>query len=293
MSKVTFLGLGAMGSRMAHNLIVAGHDVTVWNRTIERTRELASLGATVAPTPRAASDGAEVVISMVRDDHASSEVWLDAEYGALSAMQAGSVGIECSTLSTVFMEVLRGRFEELGRDLVDAPLAGSRPQAEAKQLIFFAGGDRAVVEKVSPLLKAMGSSVHYCGRSGSGAALKLMVNSLLGIQVAAMAELLGFATKAGIDEKLAVDVIATTPVASPALKAAASAMVQRDFSPAFPIDLVSKDFDLIEKSANSVSTEVPMATAAGTLYRTACLSGIADDNLPGIVQLYQAAARDR
>lgn len=288
MTKVAFLGLGAMGSRMAQNFISAGYEVTVWNRTSERARELVSLGAKAAPTPRAAVERADVVISMLRDDDASSAVWLDPNNGALVAMMPGSIGVECSTLSTVFLATLREKFVEHGRDLVDAPLAGSRPQAEAKQLIFFVGGDLHAVSKVSPILEVTGSAVHHCGNSGAGIAVKLMVNSLFGVQLAAIAELIGFAGKVGVDEKLAVEVISSTPVCSPAVKAAAMAMLGHNFKPAFPIDLVNKDFALIDKSMEAVNADAPMAAAARSVYSEGCSSGFADDNITGIVQLYRS-----
>jgi len=289
MAKLAFLGLGAMGARMAAKLLAAGHEVTVWNRTADRSEALADAGAAVAPTPRAAATGADVVFAMVRDDAASRQVWLDAETGALAGLEQGAVGVDCSTLSVDHVRALAGAFAQAGRDFLDAPLAGSRPQAEAGQLIFLVGGAGPVLARVRPFLNAMAAQVHHAGDNGAGAAVKLMVNALFGVQLATMAELIGLARKAGFDAAAAVEIVAATPVCSPAAKAAAGAMLAGAFAPAFPIDLVAKDFGLVAGTAAGVGAAVPVSAAAQAVYEAGVAGGIGDDNITGIVQLYAAS----
>jgi 3-hydroxyisobutyrate dehydrogenase len=184
--RVAILGLGAMGSRMASRLIDAGLAVTVWNRTPAVAEALARTGARSAATPQAAALGAEVVISMVYDDEASRSVWLDPDDGALGGMSAGGLGIECSTLSPAHVVRLHEAAAAHGVAFLDAPLAGSRPQAEAGQLIFMVGGAVADVTRAEPVLLAMGSAVHRAGEAGAGSVVKLMVNTLFGSQLGAV-----------------------------------------------------------------------------------------------------------
>ncbi len=287
MTRVAFLGTGAMGARMAARLIDAGFTVTAWNRTPDRAAPLAERGAALAETPAAAANEADVVLSMVRDDDASRSVWLDAETGALAAMPSDALGIECSTVSTPWVRELDAAFSRAGRLFVDAPLAGSRLQAEAGQLIFLAGGTPVALERAAPAFSAMGSAVHRVGEPGAGTTVKLMVNALFGGQLALMAELLGLAEEAGVDVANAVRAIVATPVCSPALEAAAAAMLAGRFAPAFPIDLVEKDFATLRRTADAFGAEVPVTGAVGRVYERASAGGHAEDNITGVVQLYR------
>ncbi|MEM7283077.1 MAG: NAD(P)-dependent oxidoreductase [Pseudomonadota bacterium] len=286
MKNITLLGLGAMGSRMAKKFIEGGHRVTVWNRSSARVEPLANLDATVAESPRSAAKGADFVLSMVRDDRASREVWLNKDTGALDAMEDDAVAIECSTLSVPWVSELAAAFTAAGHSFIDAPLAGSRPQAEAGQLIFFVGAAEDTFKHVEPILDTLAAAVHHVGDTGSGATVKLMVNALFGAQLAVMAELIGFATKMNINVDKAIDVIGSTPVCSPAAKMSAGAMISGAWAPAFPIDLVEKDFQLLNSSADQVAAELPLSTAVGETYAEGVRRGLGEDNITGIVQLY-------
>ena len=287
MSKVAFLGLGAMGSRMATRLLAAGHAVTVWNRSAERAGPLVERGAQVAATPAEAAAGAEVVIAMLRDDDASEAVWCDPEGGALAGMADGALAIECGTLTVDWTRRLGEALAERSLRFIDAPLAGSLPQAEAGQLIFFAGGPAANVKAVQPLLLAMGAVVHHAGHAvGSGMAVKLMVNALFGLQVAAVAEVLALGEALGVSAHKGADILGETPVLSPVAKAAAAAMVARAYPPLFPIDLVEKDFGCITATAERAGTAVPLSQAARAVFAQAKAAGYGGDNITGVAQLY-------
>lgn len=286
MTRIAFLGLGAMGSRMALHLLQTGHEVTVWNRTPERTEALRAAGAVVADTPRAATAGAEVVLAMVRDDEASQFVWLDTEAGALPALAPASVAIECSTLSVAWVRRLGALCAAAGRDFVDAPVVGSRPQAELRQLIFLAGGDASVIARVQPLLSAMGSAVHHAGTAGAGAALKLAVNGLFGVQVAAIAELIETIRRQGYSVDRAVEIIGATPVASPAMRAASGAMLSSPCPPLFPVELVEKDFRYAIATSGA-EKHAPMIAAARRVFEHAIAAGLGPDNLTEIIRLYR------
>ena len=289
MKKIAFLGLGAMGSRMATKLIETGHDVTVYNRTAERAVALVERGAQLADSPRAAAAGADIVLSMVRDDDASAEVWLADDTGALAGLGPGAMAVECSTLSLPHVRRLSAAFATAGRTFVDAPLAGSRPQAEAAKLIFFVGASEENFNIVKTVLAPLAAAIHHAGATGAGMTLKLMVNGLFGVQLAAFAELIGFARASGIDVPKAIDIIGSTPVCSPAANAAAGAMVARLWSPAFPIALVAKDFTLLHESMSSGTSSLPVSSCTGQVYADAIAAGFGADNITGVVQLYDAA----
>ncbi len=280
--KIAFLGLGAMGVRMTARLRAAGHELTVWNRSEARATPE---GTVRAPTPAAAAEGADLVISMVRDDQASHSIWLG-EHGALTAMQENAIGIECSTLSLPFTGELATAFRNAERQFLDAPLAGSRPQAEAGQLIFLVGGPERALEIARPALEAMGSAIHHAGENGAGTLVKLMVNTLFGAQLAAMGELIGMARRSGHDATRVIEIATATPVASPALKLASAAMLGDAFPPAFPIDLVSKDFRLVVTSAAALGTNTPLSETLRAIYTAAVQEGYGADNITGIVQRY-------
>lgn len=287
MARIAFLGLGAMGSRMAARLVQAGHEVTVWNRTPGRHGLLVDLGADAARSAREAVDGAEFVFSMVRDDAASAELWLDDKHGALDVLDPSAVGVECSTISVGHARDLAHAFDKQGREFTEAPLAGSRPQAEAGQLVFFAGGSERTVALVEPILRSMGSDVFHVGQPGAGATAKLMVNASLGVQFALMGELIGFAHKSGVDVATAMEAFGATSVCSPAVKAASGAMQADRFPPSFPIDLVAKDFGLLAQSVSACDGKAPVSQAAGVVYRQGLDAGLGDNNIAGIAQLYR------
>jgi 3-hydroxyisobutyrate dehydrogenase len=286
MKTIAFLGLGAMGSRMVANLLKAGYDVTVWNRSPERVSAMAALGAKVAATPRDAVRAADAVVSMVRDDDASRDVWLDEGNGALTAMQSNALALECSTLTVQWVKTLAQAAQAQGIRFLDAPVAGSRPQAEAAQLIFIVGGTTDDLSAANDLLRAMGSAVHHVGESGAGAAVKLLVNSLFAAQVAVMGELLGVAGKLGVDPQRALDVMAATPTLSPAARGAGLGVIARNFSPMFPVELVQKDIGYALREAHAVGAKLPMIDAVSEVLGAAADAGYAEQNLTALARLY-------
>ncbi len=287
MSKITLLGLGAMGSRMANRMLHGGHELTVWNRSPDRANELVERGARRASTPREAVDDAEIVLSMLRDDDAATEVWLG-EGGALAAMGPTAIGVECSTLSVQLARRLHAVASSRKLAFVDAPVIGSRPQAEAGQLVFLVGGDETVLADVRPVLDLMGAKVCHCGEGGAGAAVKLVVNALFAAQLAAMGELIGFLAAHGVDPRRTIDIVGATPVCSPAAKGSAEAMLDGRWAPAFPIELVAKDMDLAMRSADETGAAVPLVESVAGIYAAAVAEGYGDDNITGIVQRYAA-----
>jgi 3-hydroxyisobutyrate dehydrogenase len=287
MTNVAFLGLGAMGGRMAAHLLKAGHIVTVWNRDVAKAKALAIQGAVIGATPRAASQGADVVIAMLRDDPASSDVWLDAETGALGGMSVNSLAVECSTLSPGYVERLAQLSATAGVAFLDAPVIGSRPQADAAELIFVVGGEVNALARAETVLKTMGSAAYHVGPTGSGSLVKLAANALFGIQVAALAEILGFLRKRMGDPARMIEVLGMTPVMSPSAKGAAASILAGAFAPLFPVDLVEKDLGYFHDLAAGDNASMPLLDSTRAVIEVAVRKGLGNDNLTGIARLYR------
>ncbi len=286
MTKVAFLGLGAMGRRMVRRLAATPVDLTVWSRS-GLPSDVQDLGLRLAASPAQAAAGAEVVLSMVTDDDASREVWLAPGTGALEGLAPGALAIECSTLTPEWVSALRVDVEKKRGRFLDAPVVGSRPQAEAGALVHLVGGDAADVDRARPQLAAMSSAIHHLGPTPAGAVAKLAANALFGVQVALVGELLGFAGKAGVDPKKLVEVLGALPILSGAAKVAAEAMLADKFAPMFPIDLVAKDFRYAGRAAASVGARVPVTSGAGRVFEEAAAHGLGGENLTAVAKRYR------
>lgn len=290
MTKVAFLGLGAMGARIAANLIGDGVELTVWNRDLAKATPLAGRGARVAASPRAAAAGADIVISMVRDDAAAQAVWLDPQDGAFESMRAGAIGVESSTLSHGSIAALAREAAARKLDFIDAPVVGSRPQAEARQLIYLVGGNSAALSRVEPLLARTSALIRHAGPIGAGTTLKHAVNALLAVEVAALAEIFGLIERREVDLAAAADILGATPVASPAIKGAAASMLARAFAPLFPVDLMDKDLGAILTDAGATGATTPLIAAAQSVFQRCLALGFSDEHVTSVRKLYEAAA---
>lgn len=242
METVAILGIGAMGSRIAHNILKAGYNLNVWNRTESKCRSLVNIGARVFSTPRDAVQGATIVISIVTDDEASKDVWCNNSTGAMLNIDADSIAIESSTISLSWCKQLAKEMGEHQIPFLDAPILGSRPQAEASQLIYLVGGEAETLDKASKLLATSASAVHHVGESGSAITMKLIVNGLLGIQVSALSEALGVLAKLGYSNQQSIELLNQLPITSQALKGIGALISLDDHKPLFPISLIKKDY---------------------------------------------------
>jgi len=285
MTIISVLGTGAMGSRMTANLLKAGHQVTVWNRTPEATAPLVALGATLAPTPRDAAQGAEIVMAMVRDDDASRQVWLDPEIGALAGMSAGTIALESSTVTAGWIRELGAATAAHEVALLEAPVSGSTPQAESAQLVYLIGGDAEILQRAEPVLRAMGSSIQHVGPLGTGALTKLTTNALMGIQVAALAELIGMLRRNGTDTEQVLAAVGQTPVWSTILDRNVGLLLNGALDPRFPVALIEKDFGYTI-DATGADDLAPTIAAARAVFQRAIDAGLGEANMTSVVRLF-------
>ena len=278
---VSILGLGAMGARMAARLLDAGHALTVWNRTPGRADGLATRGARLASSPRDAATGADLVIACVTDDAASRSVWFGDD-GALAGLGPDAVAVESSTLTVAYVNELAEAVAVTGAAFLDAPVAGSRPQAEGGHLVYLVGGDARSLERARPAFDVMGGAVHHVGPTGHGAAMKLAVNALFAIQVAAVGEWFAALRGAGLDEDRTVEVLSAVPVTSPAAAGALGAIARGAFDPLFPIDLVEKDLGY----AVELAAAAPATAAARETFARAQAEGLGGQNITAVARLF-------
>jgi 3-hydroxyisobutyrate dehydrogenase len=274
---------------MASNLLKTGHDVVIWNRTKAACKPLMALGAQAMTTPREAASHADLVISMVTDDAALRAVWLGSDVGAVWGLKPDALAIESSTVSPEWIHRLAAAVVARGARFLDGPVAGSLPQAEARQLLVLAGGNEADFETAKPVLEAMAGGAKLVGTLGQGTALKLALNALLGIQIAAMAEALNYLDQSGISVADAIGILASTPLVSPAAIGAAKLIAAEDFAPRFPINLVAKDFRYAVASARSIGVGLPMTEAAGSLFEQAVDKGFGGQNINAVARLFHKA----
>ncbi len=218
MAKIGFLGTGIMGQAMITNLLAGGHQVSAYNRTLEKARPLEALGATLAPTPREAAEGADLVMSMIIDDTASRACWTGPD-GALAAQAApGTLAIESSSVSRGWVLDLAGLAAERGFSFMDCPVAGRPDVAQAGELVIFAGGEAAHVDAARPMLGAISRRVTHFGATGAGIAFKLIYNTLGALQVAALGEAMHACEAAGIGLETAAHSFSDGATGSPHVK---------------------------------------------------------------------------
>ena len=257
--RLGFIGIGNMGSRIARRLLEHGYHLTAYNRKREAAEALVKDGAMVADNIAALASSSDVIISCLTNDEAVRSVYTDPQ-GVFGYLRRGSIIIE---MSTVLPETSR-EISELSRDVqvrcLDAPISGSTPLADKGTLTLFCGGDEEVFRAAQPLFSSIASQYFYLGESGSGTAMKLVANTLLGVGMQAIAEAVAFGQKEGIDRHKLLEVLSHTAVIAPAHLGKLSRADNLDYSAQFGIGLMNKDFRLILDTA--AAKKVPMPTTA-------------------------------
>ena len=271
MSTVAFIGLGAMGSRMAMNLHAAGHLLRVFNRSKEKTKPFADKGIQVCDSPAAAAQGAEFVCSIVSDDVATREVMLgvDGKSGVVGAAAAGTIILDSSTNTPAMSREVARAAAAKGVVYLDAPVSGSILQAQGKELVILVGGDKAAFDKARPLLLAMGRMVRRIGDTGAGATLKLINNMLSASLIAAVAEAAQMAEAAHLDIAATIEVLGEGAAGSRVMKTKLPKMLKRDFSPQFQLELMDKDLRYFLALAQELDRPAPIASLVRSQFQAA------------------------
>ncbi|CAL0322081.1 unnamed protein product [Lupinus luteus] len=314
-SRVGFLGLGIMGSPMALNLIHSGIDVTVWNRTKTKCEPLINLGAKYKSSPEEVAASCDVTFAMLADPQSALDVAVG-KHGAVNGMAPGKGYVDVSTVDGETSKLISRNIKSAGALFLEAPVSGSKKPAEDGQLIFLTAGDRDLYESVSPFLDIMGKSKFYLGDVGNGAAMKLIVNMIMGrffhnlspaiyfhfswangsgdtnfsifpmvhSMMASFSEGLVLSEKVGLDPNVLVQVVSQGAINAPMYSMKGSSMIQSLYPTAFPLKHQQKDLRLALGLAESVSQATPIAAAANELYKVAKAHGLGDQDFSAVIE---------
>jgi 3-hydroxyisobutyrate dehydrogenase-like beta-hydroxyacid dehydrogenase len=280
--RVAFLGLGIMGHSMAANLVKAGHEVAVWNRTPGKQVE----GASLATTPAEAARGREVVWMCVSDTAAVEQVLFGPD-GVESALESGAIVVDSSTISPSATLQFAERVRAKGADYVDAPVTGSKIAAASGQLIFIVGGSDPTVERLGPLFAAMGKKIIRMGETGKGQACKLGGNLMIALIYEGFAEALTLTTKLGVDRERMVEFVNNTMVRSGVTDYKAPFVLNHDFTPNFPLRLMHKDIHLMLDAAREHRVKLPGLETVEEIYEIATEEGHADQDYAATLVLLE------
>jgi 3-hydroxyisobutyrate dehydrogenase len=270
MPRVAFIGLGRMGHGMAGRYLDAGFAVTVWNRSRAKAEDLIARGAHWATSPEDAAIDADAVVTMVADDQASRAVWLGQD-GAATTMKAGTLAIECSTVSYDHALSLSRELHARGLIYIDCPVTGLPDAAGSGKLTLLVGANAADLDKARPFLEPLSTTIRHFGEVGTGTVYKLINNLMGAIQIAGIAEGLAIAEQAGLDMKLVLEAVESGVAASPQVIRHSKRMAARNFTGAtFTASLRHKDAAYAVALAESLLADAPvMGRAAVAAYERA------------------------
>jgi 3-hydroxyisobutyrate dehydrogenase len=283
---VAVLGLGIMGGGMAGRLLSTGFPLSVYNRNREKATKFAEGGAFVASSPREAAARAEIVISMVADDNASRAMWLGAE-GALEGVASGSLLLESSTLSVGWVRELAIAAAGKECEFLDAPVTGTKPHASSGELFFMVGGSAAGFARARDVLSVLGREVLHVGTNGSGALIKLINNFVCGVEAASFAEAMALVNGSGLDREKCVAVLANSALASPLIKRMLASMESGDFTPNFPLKLMTKDIGYAINEASKCGLPLRTAAPALEVFKHAVDQGLGELDFSAVVKSVQ------
>lgn len=280
--KVGFVGLGIMGAPMAANLLKAGFELTVWNRTASKAEALKAAGASVAETPAAVAAASEITVSCVTDSPDVEAVVLG-PHGVIEGGTNGTVHIDCSTISPDVTRHVAVRLRERGVEMLDAPVSGGDVGARAGSLAIMVGGEAATFEHCLPVLQAMGKTIVHVGPSGSGQVVKLCNQVAGGLNLLAMAEAMTLAQRCGVEPAKMLEVVSAGAAGSWMLSNLGPRAARGDFAPGFMVELMQKDLRLVLEAAASTKTPLPGTALVSQVLRMLEADGRGHDGTQAIV----------
>jgi 3-hydroxyisobutyrate dehydrogenase-like beta-hydroxyacid dehydrogenase len=271
-----FVGLGYMGSRIAKRLLGAGYPLITFNRNRAKAEALGLRSAEIAASPGELASASSIILSCLADDQAVRSVYLDAK-GVLEYAQPGTIVIEMSTITPETSQQLYEAGRERGIEILDVAISGSTPAAESGALTLFGGGKLDTFETVTPIFTPIAKQWFYMGPSGSGVAMKLVVNTLLGVGMQAIAEAAALGRALGLERNLLFDTLAKTAVIAPAHLGKLATAKTNDYAPQFPLRLMHKDFGLIGSKAEELGVAMPATVEAAKITAAENSSGREED----------------
>ncbi len=286
---VGFIGLGIMGRGMARNLLKAGFDLCVWNRTAGRMEALAEAGARTATSPADLARRCKVIITCVSDTSDVVEVMLG-EHGVIHGVQQGALVIDMSTISPQATREVAARLNEQGAQMLDAPISGGSEGAANGTLSIMIGGEAAQVERAIPYFRAMGTTITHVGAQGAGQTVKLVNQILVVINMLAVSEALLFAQAGGLDLQKTLEAVAGGAAGSWMLSNRGAQAIVRDWRPGFTIDLQQKDLRLVLEAADQLGVPLVGTSTCFHLYRTLQARGLGDEGNHAMIKALEHLA---
>jgi 3-hydroxyisobutyrate dehydrogenase-like beta-hydroxyacid dehydrogenase len=287
-TRLGFIGIGNMGSRIARRLLDHGYQLMAYNRSREAAEALVKYGATVAGSIAELASKADVILSSLTNDGVVKSVYEDPQ-GVLAYVRRGSAIIEMSTVLPATSRELFELSQEAGVKFLDSPVSGSTPSAEEGTLTVFCGGDEELFQAAQPIFSSIARQNFYLGGSGSGTAMKLVANTLLGVGMQAIAESVALGQKEGLNRHRLLEVLSHTAVIAPAHLGKLSRADAGDYSAQFAIRLMNKDFGLVLETAAAAGVPMP-ATAAAFQMNVAELSESREEDFSAVITLMERLA---
>lgn len=287
MSKYGFLGLGIMGEAMAANLLKAGFDVTVWNRTAEKCVPLVELGAKQGKTAADVVAACDITFAMVSDPAAAASLCFS-KGGVLEGISAGKSYIDVSTVDTETSISIHNAIKEKGGRFLEAPVSGSKQPAKDGTLVFLCSGDASLYKDAEAALDIMGKKSFYFPQIGQGAQMKLVINMIMGTMMTAFAEGLSLGDKVGLQQTDIIDVIAQGAINNPMYQLKGPLMAAGNFATAFPLKHMQKDMRLALMLGDAHSQPLHTSSAANNAYIKARQNGYSDEDFSAVIKNIQS-----
>lgn len=296
--KIGFIGLGTMGKPMADHLRKAGHTLYVYNRSSGRTSDWDNdASVVIVSSPAEAAAHSDILFTMLSNDAAVEQVFFG-DNGIMSGCTSNAdvprllrLVIDCSTIDPTVSVRTAEALEAIGIDKLDAPVTGSKPQAEQGVLTFIVGGKREVFEQVEPILLLMGKKAVYMGGHGAGSIAKLANNMMVATHLVALSESLAMLRKARLDPATFLEVVAGGGARSGMAEMKGPKILENDYSPQFMTALMHKDLGLAAKLSDTLSLPVPVAAVVKQLFQTVCNNGLGEEDMSAIFKYYEQSAK--
>lgn len=271
--KITFIGLGIMGSRMAANLLKNDVDLRVYNRSVSPVKELEAKGAKSASSAKEAVVEADIVFSMLSTPEVVAQLFLK-ENGALSAMKANAIWVDCSTVNPSFSLKANEAARKAGVRFMDAPVTGTKPHAENGELSFYVGAEKTLLDEVEPYFNMMGQNIFHIGETSKGSAIKMLLNMMLAQSMIVFSEAVLLGEKMGMDKDFLLELLPKTPVAAPFTKFKTGMIKSGEYDTNFPLELMHKDLHLATLTAYEKNQPIYLANLAKELFAGAKETGL-------------------
>lgn len=284
--KIGFIGLGTMGAPMARNIMDAGYELHVYNRTPEKAKPFVEDDVPVHDSPAEVAIHSDVMFIMVTEPEALNEV-LTRENGVLQGLQEETVVTNMSTVSHEATMDAAESVESAGGRFLDAPVSGTKKPAENGTLVILTGGDESLVEEVTPVLQTMGKEIIYCGETGQATNMKLMINLLLGSMMEGLSEALVFGKKLGLSPEKMLQTIEAGGLHAPFFSAKTNAIRSGNFSKNFPVNLMLKDLNLVMDSGGNNGITLPQTTVTREMFNAANIAGSGDEDMAAVIQVLE------